>query len=68
VLLIWAHDLDAAALVVNGVLTAYIVVGTLLEERKLVDEFGDAYRDYQRRVSMFVPLKWLRLRIAPRGA
>jgi protein-S-isoprenylcysteine O-methyltransferase Ste14 len=68
VLLIWAHDLDAAALVVNGVLTAYIVVGTLLEERKLVHEFGDAYLDYQQRVSMFVPLKWLRSRIAPRGA
>ena len=63
VLLIWAHDLDAAALVVNGVLTAYIVVGTLLEERKLVREFGDAYRGYQERVSMFVPLRWLRSRI-----
>jgi protein-S-isoprenylcysteine O-methyltransferase Ste14 len=64
VVLIWAHDLDAAALVVNGVLTVYIVVGTLLEEQKLVHEFGDAYRDYQERVSMFVPLKWLRSRIA----
>jgi len=35
-------------------------VGTLLEERKLVHEFGDAYRAHQERVSMFVPLKWLR--------
>ena len=60
VLLLWAGDLDMSALVGNGVLTAYIVVGTLLEERKLVHEFGDAYRSYQRRVSMFVPLKWLR--------
>ncbi len=65
VLLLWAADLDVAALVGNGVLTAYIVVGTLLEERKLVHEFGDAYRSYQARVSMFVPLKWLRSRIAP---
>jgi len=65
VLLLWAADLDMAALVGNGVLTVYIVVGTLLEERKLVHEFGDAYRSYQRRVSMFVPLKWIRLRIAP---
>lgn len=52
-------------LVGNGVLTVYIVVGTLLEERKLVHEFGDAYRNYQSRVSMFLPLKWIRRRIAP---
>ncbi len=65
VLLLWARDLDMTALVGNGVLTVYIVVGTLLEERKLVHEFGDAYRSYQRRVSMFVPLKWIRRRIAP---
>jgi protein-S-isoprenylcysteine O-methyltransferase Ste14 len=62
VLLLWARDLDAAGLVVSGVLTAYTVVGTLLEERKLVHEFGDGYRAYQERVSMFVPLKWLRYR------
>jgi protein-S-isoprenylcysteine O-methyltransferase Ste14 len=62
VLVLWARDLDAASIVVSGVLTAYLLVGTLLEERKLVHEFGDAYRDYQRRVSMFVPLKWLRSR------
>jgi protein-S-isoprenylcysteine O-methyltransferase Ste14 len=65
VLLLWAHDLDAAALVGNGVLTVYIVIGTRLEERKLVREFGDAYRSYQGRVSMFIPLKWTGLRIAP---
>ena len=65
VLLIWAGDLDMTALVGNGVLTVYIVVGTILEERKLVHEFGDAYRSYQGRVSMFIPLKWIRRRFAP---
>jgi protein-S-isoprenylcysteine O-methyltransferase Ste14 len=64
VLLLWARDLDVAGLVVSGVLTVYILVGTLLEERKLVHEFGDAYRGYQERVSMFVPAKWFRSRIA----
>jgi protein-S-isoprenylcysteine O-methyltransferase Ste14 len=63
-LLIWARDLDIARLVANGVLTAYIVVGTLLEERKLVLEFGESYRQYQSRVSMFVPFKWLRSRLS----
>jgi len=68
VLLLWAQDLDAARLVVNGVLTVYILVGTLLEERKLVHEFGETYARYQERVSMFVPLKWLRSRfLEPTG-
>ena len=65
VLLLWAGDLDRTALVSNGVLTAYVIVGTLLEERKLLHEFGDEYRRYQERVSMFLPLKWLRRRISP---
>jgi protein-S-isoprenylcysteine O-methyltransferase Ste14 len=54
-LVIWARDLTAATLVTNAVLGAYLVVGTLLEERKLVAEFGEAYRRYRREVPMLVP-------------
>ena len=63
VILLWARDLDPAALVVNTVLTVYVVVGTYLEERKLVAEFGQAYRNYQCEVSMFLPFKWLKSHI-----
>jgi protein-S-isoprenylcysteine O-methyltransferase Ste14 len=62
VLLFWSHDIDTTALVVNLVVTAYIVIGTWLEERKLCLELGDTYRDYQARVSMFVPWKWVKSR------
>jgi len=58
-ILLWMSSLNAAAITINLVLSAYIVSGTLLEERKLVKEFGEDYKRYQDRVSMFIPIKWL---------
>jgi len=62
-LLIWASDITLRELIINLILSAYLVIGTFLEERKLVLEFGDRYREYQHRVSMFIPLKWLQSRL-----
>lgn len=64
-LLLWSWNLTALEIQVNVLLSAYLVVGTILEERKLTEAFGDSYRDYQRRVSMFLPWKWLRARMTP---
>jgi protein-S-isoprenylcysteine O-methyltransferase Ste14 len=62
-LLIWARQLDVSAIIVNVILTTYLVVGTYLEERKLLREFGETYRNYQKKVSMLLPYKWLKERI-----
>lgn len=35
--------------------TLYFYIGSIYEERKLVAEFGDAYRAYQRRVPRLIP-------------
>lgn len=35
--------------------TLYFYIGSIFEERKLVAEFGDAYREYRRRVPRLVP-------------
>ncbi|QDU58637.1 methyltransferase family protein [Aeoliella mucimassa] len=40
-------------------LTTYIFIGLALEERDLVADFGDDYRDYQRRVRRLMPVpRW----------
>ncbi len=58
--LIWSNDLDVTALITNIILSIYVIIGTLLEEHKLIAEFGDAYREYQQKVSMLFPFKWIK--------
>ena len=62
-LLIWARQMDVSALIVNAIFTGYLFVGTYLEEIKLVREFGGNYQNYQQKVSMIIPYKWLKDRI-----
>lgn len=38
-----------------GAMTLYMVIATQLEERDLVSHYGDTYREYRRRVPMFLP-------------
>jgi protein-S-isoprenylcysteine O-methyltransferase Ste14 len=35
--------------------TGYVLVGIALEERDLVEVFGDDYRAYRKRVAMLIP-------------
>ncbi len=59
-LIIWARPLDLTAVLTNIALTGYFIVGAHLEERKLRLQFGGEYAAYQRRVSMFFPIRWAR--------
>lgn len=55
IIVLWCHSFTIADLIVNAVLTVYVVIGTILEERKLVIEFGDSYVRYQKEVPMLIP-------------
>ena len=63
IMIVWARGLTVPILITNIVLTVYLIVGTYLEEGKLVMEYGDRYRLYQDKVSMFIPYKFLKSKI-----
>jgi protein-S-isoprenylcysteine O-methyltransferase Ste14 len=56
IVLLWANpvtSLDRLALA--AVWTTWIVVGALLEERDLIADFGDTYRQYRAQVPILIP-------------
>lgn len=52
----WATPtMTVGHLLFAGVLTIYMALAAVIEERDLVSHFGHQYEDYRRRVPMFVP-------------
>ena len=57
-LLLWSMpDLSLDRLFFNLLWSAWIVLGAYLEERDLLDDFGEDYRQYQKSVPMLLPCK-----------
>lgn len=61
-LLLWAlfPAYPPPLLLAVAILSGYLLLGSWLEEQKILAEHGDSYRAYQGRVSMFFPWKWIR--------
>jgi protein-S-isoprenylcysteine O-methyltransferase Ste14 len=68
IVMIWScPDLTTDRLLFNLLWTGWIVGGAYLEERDLVDEFGDSYREYRRRVPMLIPgLSGMKRNLSPK--
>jgi protein-S-isoprenylcysteine O-methyltransferase Ste14 len=57
-LVIWAFPrMTEGWLAFNIMVTLYMIIGSILEERRLIQEFGQQYVDYQRQTSWLIPTK-----------
>lgn len=61
-LLIWTRDMNAAILLSAIMITLYFVIGSRLEETKLIRYHGEKYRRYCDLVPGLIPLPWKFLR------
>lgn len=56
--LLWSNpEITADRLLLNSSWTVWIFVGSVLEERDLVSEFGGPYKEYQKQVPMLIPYR-----------
>lgn len=56
--LVWTRDMNGPLLVSAVAITLYLVIGSRLEERKLIAQYGQQYRDYMHKVPGLIPLPW----------
>jgi len=55
IIYLWCQTFRVVDIIVNIILTIYVIIGTILEEKKLILEFGEAYKQYQKKVPMLIP-------------
>ena len=59
--LIWTRDMDSLWLISASMMSLYFILGSRLEESKLIQYYGDVYRQYMRKVPGIFPLPWRHL-------
>jgi protein-S-isoprenylcysteine O-methyltransferase Ste14 len=62
--ILWTRDMDAPLLLTSVLVTAYFVIGSRLEERKLLAQYGEAYARYRALVPGLLPRPWRHLSAA----
>ncbi len=61
--MVWTRDMDLSFLVSACLISLYFVLGSRLEERKLITYHGETYRRYRKQVPGLIPLPWRHLSI-----
>ncbi|MGO9570065.1 MAG: methyltransferase family protein [Desulfomonilaceae bacterium] len=61
-LLLWARDLTRTGLLINVILSLYLLIGARIEAKRLLQKFGEDYRRYMSRVPRFIPRRFPPLR------
>jgi len=56
--ILWTQDLHLTQLFVYSLISAYFVIGSRMEERKLIAHYGKTYEEYCRQVPGLIPLPW----------
>jgi len=56
--ILWTREMNAALLLTAVMLSLYLVIGSRLEDTKLIAIYGDAYRRYRDRVPGLLPVPW----------
>ncbi len=57
-IIIWTREMNTAFLLTAVILTLYLLLGSRLEENKLLARYGDQYRRYQVSVPTLIPRPW----------
>lgn len=58
IIIIWCRELDPVMLTSAVMLTLYFILGSRLEERKLLQYHGEIYRQYMQKVPGLLPRPW----------
>lgn len=56
--LIWTRDMNTSFLISAILMSLYFIIGSRLEEDKLIAFHGDQYRLYRKYVAALIPLPW----------
>ncbi len=56
--ILWTRDMNSTQLLTYSLLTLYLVIGSRMEEQKLIAYHGEIYRRYRKRVPALIPLPW----------
>ncbi len=54
-LILWARPLKVKDFIISIIFTIYFIIGAINEERKLLNKYGTAYKEYQKQVPMLIP-------------